>query len=126
MVVHCLSIASLTCSAADVLFELFKAGFNFPSRPIILDDPGYGKLQVSAEHRYPLGLTERPTLGLMKSSKTSNSRPSVSGDGINPQTVDISFCQGNIEDAIKVTYSLHLYSKKKTSLSNNLLFLNNK
>ena len=55
-----LSIAALTGSAADVLFELFKAGFNFPSRPIILDDLGYGKLQVSAEHCYPLCLTEHP------------------------------------------------------------------
>jgi len=31
MVVHRLSIATLTGPAADVLFELFKAGFNFPS-----------------------------------------------------------------------------------------------
>jgi len=36
-----------------------------------------------------------PTLGLIKSSKASNSRQSVSKDGINPQTEDISFCQGN-------------------------------
>jgi len=30
MVVHCLSIAALTGPAADVLFELFKAGFDTP------------------------------------------------------------------------------------------------
>jgi hypothetical protein len=34
--------------------------FNFPSRPIILDDLCYGKLQISGEHRYPLCLTEHP------------------------------------------------------------------
>jgi hypothetical protein len=38
MVSHCLSIAALTCPAADDLFELFKAGFYFPSRSKILDD----------------------------------------------------------------------------------------
>jgi hypothetical protein len=31
MVVHCLGIATLTGPAADVLFELFKAGFDTPS-----------------------------------------------------------------------------------------------
>src|SRR5512137_2278849 len=60
MVVHCLSIAALTCPAADVLFELFKTGFNFPTRPIILDELCYRKRQVSGEHRYPLCLTEHP------------------------------------------------------------------
>src|SRR5450756_1207620 len=60
MVVHCLGIATLTGPATDVLFELFKAGFNFPSRPIILDNLCYRKLQVSSEHRYPLRLTEYP------------------------------------------------------------------
>src|SRR5450759_4136125 len=60
MVVHCLSITTLTCPATDVLFELFKAGFNFPTRAIILDDLCHGKLQVSGEHCYPLCLTEHP------------------------------------------------------------------
>jgi hypothetical protein len=32
MVSHGLCIAALTGSVADVLFELFKSGFNFPSR----------------------------------------------------------------------------------------------
>src|SRR5665811_1900904 len=60
MVSHGLSIATLTCPAANILFELFKAGFNFPASPIILDDLYYRKLQVSGEHCYPLGLTEHP------------------------------------------------------------------
>jgi hypothetical protein len=29
MVIYRLSIATLTCPTTDVLFELFKAGFNF-------------------------------------------------------------------------------------------------
>ncbi|MCD2452388.1 hypothetical protein GO003_018530 [Methylicorpusculum oleiharenae] len=33
-----------------------------------------------------------PILGLMQSSKATNNRPSVSGEGINPQTVCQSFC----------------------------------
>jgi hypothetical protein len=32
MVSHCLSIAAMTGLEFDVLFELFKAGFYFPSR----------------------------------------------------------------------------------------------
>src|SRR5664279_5611190 len=60
MVSHGLSIAALTGPAADVLFELFKAGFNFPACPIILDDLCDGKRQVSGKHGYPPGFTEHP------------------------------------------------------------------
>src|SRR5664280_1743447 len=60
MVSHGLSIAALTCPAANVLFELFKSGFNFPASPIILNDLCYGKLQISGKHTYPLGFTEHP------------------------------------------------------------------
>ena len=60
MVIHCLSIATLTGSAADVLFELFKAGLNFLFRAIVLDDLYHGKLQVSAEYRYPLCFSKHP------------------------------------------------------------------
>src|SRR5664279_1683263 len=60
MVSHGLSIAALTCPTANVLFKLFKSGFNFPTSPIILDDLCYRKLQVSGEYGYPLGFTEHP------------------------------------------------------------------
>jgi hypothetical protein len=33
-----MGIAGLAFTAPDVLFDLFEAGFNFPSRTIILDD----------------------------------------------------------------------------------------
>jgi hypothetical protein len=39
MVSHFLSIAALIGSAAEVLFERFKAGFYFPSRSKIPDHP---------------------------------------------------------------------------------------
>jgi hypothetical protein len=44
-----------------------------------------------------------PIVGLMLSSSATNSRPSVSGVGINPQSVRQRFCQGHVEDAINVS-----------------------
>ena len=51
-----------------------------------------------------------PILGLMQSSKATNNRPSVSDEGINPQTVCQSFYQGNVEDAINVEKRFFLIS----------------
>ena len=55
-----IGIAGLAFAAADVLFDLFETGLNFPPCAIVLDDLCSGQIEVSREKSDPLSFTKDP------------------------------------------------------------------
>ena len=55
-----IGIAGLAFTAADVLFDLFVSGFDFPSCTILLDDLFSSQIQVGRKDGNPLCFTKNP------------------------------------------------------------------
>lgn len=55
-----MGIAGLAFTAADVLFDLFKTGFDFPSCAIVLDDLFGSQIEIGREEGNPLCFTKNP------------------------------------------------------------------
>ena len=57
---HSMCIAGLAFTAADVLFDFFEAGFDFPSCTIVLDDLFGSQIEVGRKECNPLCFTKDP------------------------------------------------------------------
>ena len=55
-----MGIAGLALTAADVLFNLLEAGFDFPSCTIVLDDLFGSQIEIGRKECNPLGFTKDP------------------------------------------------------------------
>ena len=60
MIDHGMGIAGLAFTAADVLFDFFEAGFDFPSCALVLDDLFGSQIEIGRKECNPLGLTKDP------------------------------------------------------------------
>lgn len=57
---HGLGIPTLTFLTANVLLELFKAGFDFPASAIILDDLCHRQFEIDSKQGDPLRFPKHP------------------------------------------------------------------
>ena len=55
-----MSISGLAFTAADVLFDLFEAGFDFPSCAIVFDDLFGSQIEIGRDECDPLCFTKDP------------------------------------------------------------------
>ncbi len=60
VIAHGMCITGLAFTAADILFDFLKAGFDFPSGSIILDDLFDGQVEVSGKDGDILCFTKNP------------------------------------------------------------------